>query len=118
MNSSVSRASKVSITAKSSIIRPTVKSYRERVLFLTDRGLRREKRLDSDVGSAGFIGSGALIMLLWPDKLICIYARFTSLVMSATLVKDSLSRRAGVIGLIWCILLVAVPAPPSNASGF
>ena len=32
--------------------------------------------MDFDVGSAGFIGSRAMIMLLWPDELICIYVRF------------------------------------------
>lgn len=64
--------------------------------------------MDFDVGSGGFIGLRAMIML-WPDKLICIYARFASLVMSAALVKHSLSRSAGVIGLIRCILVVAVP---------
>ena len=44
--------------------------------------------MDFDVGSAGFIGSRAMIMLLWPDELICIYARFGSLITSAVLVKD------------------------------
>ena len=48
-------------------------------------------------------------MLLWPGKLICIYARFAFLVMSPALVKDSPSRSAGVIGLIRCILIVAIP---------
>lgn len=65
--------------------------------------------MDFDVGSAGFIGARAMIMLLWPDKLICIYARFASLVMPAALVKDSLSRSAGVTALIRCILVVAIP---------
>ena len=109
MNSSVFLASQASVTAKTSILRSTVRSFRESVLFLTDRGLRRENRMDFDVGSAGFIGSRAMIMLLWPDKLICKYSQFASLVMSAALVKDSLSRSDGVIGLIRCILVVAVP---------
>lgn len=65
--------------------------------------------MDFDVGSVGFIGSRAMIMLLWPDELICIYARFGSPIMPAALVKDSLSRSAGVIGLIRCILVIAVP---------
>lgn len=64
--------------------------------------------MDFDVGSGGFIGLRAMIML-WPDKLICIYARFASLVMSAALVKHLLPRSAGFISLIRCILVVAVP---------
>ena len=43
--------------------------------------------MDFDVGSVGFIGSRAMIMLLWPDELICIYARFGSPIMPAALVK-------------------------------
>ncbi|XP_068703991.1 uncharacterized protein [Montipora foliosa] len=54
MNSSVSMASQVSVTAKTSILRSTVRSFRESVLFLTDRGLRRENLMDFDAGSADY----------------------------------------------------------------